>query len=136
MKIVHSTPPNIEIIKLTLPVKGDEVFCYGDTIYNPSGNEVPAEVEYHEHIHSKQQGDNPEMWWYNYLTSKSFRLAQELEAYGEQYRFISKHIKIQKLVNEALERIALALSGKEYGNLISFGEAKSKIRRYGKQENR
>ena len=132
MEIIKSFPPNYDIINFSLDPPKHAIYCYGDKIYNPSGRELTPDIEYHESIHSKQQGNNPDLWYNKYLTDKDFRLNQEIEAYGEQYLFIKEHIGDQKLRRWGLEKMALALSG-DYKLGISYGEVESKIRNYGKK---
>lgn len=131
MKILDEYPPNYRDIVDALGDVTGAVFCYGDTIYNPFAIEILPDIEIHEQVHSKQQGDAVNMWYHRYLTDAHFRLAQEIEAYGEQYNFIKK-LMGGSLLKWRLDQMAQALSGKEYGNIISYGEAISKIRNYGK----
>jgi len=131
MKIIKDKPPNYELIKLTLSPPEHAIYCYGNKIYNPSGKELTPDLEYHESIHSKQQGNNPDLWYNKYLTDKDFRLEQELEAYGEQYLFIKEHISNNKLRKWSLEKMAEALSN-YYKLNIPYQIAESKIRNYGK----
>ena len=146
MKILNTFPPNYDLIQIALDPEPHAIFCYGDTIYNPSGREITPDVEFHEEIHMRQQGNDINGWYTQYLQDPQFRLEQELEAYGEQYKYAKERIdamdelateqgkKLQvgknKLLTWGLESMALALAGVSYGNLISFGEAKSKIRNY------
>lgn len=132
MKIVKGFPPNYEIITLALNPNKDTIFCYGDTIYNPTGRKLTPDIEHHESIHSKQQGGDPESWWNRYISNKNFRLLEEIEAYGEQYIFAKEHGVKGRLLEWALDKMAESLSSEVYGNLISYGSAKSKIRNYGK----
>lgn len=135
MKIEKGYPPNFELIKAALPhAAAHHAYCYGDKIYVPDGHELPADIIFHEAIHSGQQGDNPNGWWYSYLTNPEFRLAQEIAAYGEQYLFAKNHIKHNGARRWMLESMARALSGLEYGNLIGYNEAEAKIRNYGKSK--
>lgn len=131
MKISLDYPPNYREIVDSLGDITGAVFCYGDTIYNPFSVEILPDIEVHERVHSGQQGDAIKMWYHKYLTDAQFRLSQEIEAYGEQYNFI-KNLMGGSLLRWRLEQMAQALSGKEYGHLVSYGEAISKIRNYGK----
>jgi len=133
MKIVHSRPPNYDLLALMLPVSDDFVYCYGDIIYNPSGKELPPDIIFHESIHKRQQGENIDLWYNKYITDPHFRFQQELEAYGEQYSFLCQHIQDPKFRAKQKESMALALSGEAYGNLVSYGEAESKIRNWAKR---
>lgn len=151
MKTINAYPPNYELIKLAMPATPDDaIFCYGNTIYNPSGRDIPPDQEFHEEIHGKKQLEiGVDNWWFLYLEDPAFRLSEELEAYGEQYAFACKHINAAaeiasdegkvlaagktKLLAYALDSMARALSGPEYGTLVTYGEASSKIRNYAKE---
>ncbi|MES2006870.1 MAG: hypothetical protein V4436_02045 [Patescibacteria group bacterium] len=129
MKIAKKYPPNIEDIRAVLTPSKGTVFTYGDTVYAPDleEDEMPEHLAVHENVHGRQQKD-PEKWWNQYLMDEKFRLEQELEAYGEQWAFINQQrIKnpIKKLI---LFSLARDLSGPLYGNMLSHGEAESKIR--------
>lgn len=136
MKISNHPPPNYELILTTFPIavlkKSKPIFAYGNIIYNPFNVNITKDVEIHEEVHEKQQGGNPDSWWAKYLMDKEFRLSQEIEAYGTQLAFIQKLIDSPSLANWKKEKMAEALSGELYGNLLSYGEAESKIRNYAK----
>lgn len=134
MKISTQFPPNYDLIRFAFPdcEKYRATFCYGDTIYNPFAVNILPDVEHHESIHSKQQGDRPDIWWNKYITDPQFRLEQEIEAYGEQYAFAKTLVKRVKMIDWLKGRLAMSLSGGLYGNLISYGEAEAKIRNYEK----
>lgn len=135
IKIEHAYPPNFEMIKAALPEANEtNVYCYGDTIYVPDGHQVPPDIIFHESIHSQQQGEDPDAWWYRYVTNRSFRLEQEVQAYGEQYRWVLQHVQGGAFRKWAKESMAKALSGPEYGNLLTLSEAESRIRRYAKAD--
>lgn len=143
----HEYPPNYDLIKAALNPEAHAIFCYGKKIYNPSARELDPSIEHHESIHCKQQGTDIDGWYFKYLTDPAFRLSQELEAYGEQYKYTKRSLEAlndameggKKLVigktdllSYALDSMAYALSGVSYGGLISFAEARSKIRNYAK----
>lgn len=132
MKIKNEYPPNFNMIQMYLPL-GDSkpIFCYGDTIYNPFEQEVTKDLEIHEEVHQKQQGNNIEEWWGRYLAEPEFRLQQEIEAYGTQYAFV-KQITHGELREWLKEKMAQALSGEMYGSIISYQKAESAIRNYAK----
>lgn len=132
MKIVNDYPPNYRAIVDALGEQPSAFFCYGDTIYNPSGREVPLDIEKHEEVHMKQQGDNPELWWFRYLSEPDFRFEQELEAYGTQYAIAKQAVGGGKLLEWALDNMSEAFASESYGSLISFAEARSKIRNFAK----
>lgn len=130
MKIIESFPPNYNLIVAALGPQPKALFAYNKIIYNPSKRTVTPDLEAHELIHLEQQGEAQDVWYTKYLTNPQFRLEQETEAYGRQYQFAKEHVADKKLLRWALENMAMALSGKEYGSLISFGAAISKIRNY------
>lgn len=148
LPIREELPPNYELIRMVLSPKPGAIFSYGGIIYNPHKRDIAPDLHIHEAVHARQQGDNPDAWWARYLQDPEFRLEQELEAYGEQYAFAKEHIEAQaqkaaeegkvlaagktQLLRYALESMAFALSGEEYGNLISYSEAASKIRNWGR----
>lgn len=132
MKVIEDFPPNYQDILAALGdvSKAKPVFCYGDTIYNPFRRKITIDVEHHEEVHARQQGDDPALWYVKYLMDRSFRLSQEIEAYGAQYHFAkSKGVK-GKLLSWLQDNLAWNLSGEAYGKLITYGEAVSKIRNY------
>lgn len=129
MKISNEFPPNYIELFDAFGEDTNAIYCYGDTIYNPHGKTITPDIEIHEQVHSKQQGDNPKLWYYNYITSGDFRLAQEIEAYGEQYKFVKPHLNA-KLREWAKDNMAKALSSKSYGNIISYRKAEQAIRNY------
>lgn len=137
MKTLEQFPPNYLEIQEAFPMidgeKHKPIFCYKDTIYNPFKINITPDLEHHESIHTKQQGDFPDIWWYNYIKDEQFRLRQELEAYGHQYKFVLDNIEDRKLREWGLNKMAEALSGEVYGNLLNFAQAKSKIRNYAKE---
>lgn len=131
LKISKDRPPNYYQIISALGEDKDAVFCYGDTIYNPNGRDITPDVEVHELVHSKQQGDNPESWYNFYINDPKFRLKQEVEAYGTQYLFIKKYVK-GKLLSFMKDKLAMALSSETYGNLVTYREAEKLIRTFKK----
>lgn len=132
MKTSTEYPPNYnEIIKVFPNLENHKpIFTYGETIYNPFKAELRPDIEHHESIHTKQQGDYPEVWWYQYLTDIQFRKEQEIEAYGEQLLFAKQAGAKGKLYDWIKEKIAQALSGELYKLDITYQEAESKIRNY------
>jgi len=121
-------PPNWERIKAVLNPKEEwqPIFCYGAEIYNPFNVKITPDREVHEKVHSKQQGKNPEEWWNRYLQDKSFRLEEEVAAYGTQLVFAQKYVR-GKLLDWARDKMAESLS--EHYNLnITFNEARCKIK--------
>lgn len=131
MKILNEFPPNYEDIKKTFPEMEvmKPVFCYEDNIYNPFNVRITPDLQVHEEVHSKQQGFNPADWWQRYLNDKEFRTDQEIMAYGTQLFFVSQSDIPKKRLEEYANSLAEQLSSGLYGSVLSFGEAKSKIKR-------
>jgi hypothetical protein len=121
-------PPNYDEIAKRFPVRGRQtvVFTYGDTIYNPLGRQLAADVIAHEEVHIKQQAEypgGPERWWTWYLLNSEFRLEQEIEAYRVQVSFARRaySTKDAKLIAAHCVR---TLSSPMYGGIVSSEEAK------------
>lgn len=143
MKIVKGFPPNIDEIRDTFKLSGREIFAWGDTIYNPQGGELPPWLVAHEKVHKGQQeamiheiaphtyiagAGGPETWWERYLRDTKFRFDQELEAHQEEYRVFCKHHPDRNQRRAGLKSLAKRLSGKMYGNMVSFDKAKRMIK--------
>lgn len=129
MHISTDRPPNYDAIAEKVDLSGKEIFCYGDTIYNPGEFSLTEPLIEHEKVHSVQQGDNPDGWWDRYLTDKQFRFLQELEAHRKEYHVARKLVKNREFHKRYLEEIVRRLSGPLYGNVVSRKEARKLIRR-------
>ena len=137
MKILVGYPPNYEEIIKKFDLRNVKpVFAYGDIIYNPHNCPIADHILVHEKVHEKQQLDTnfitdlgvkqqmtPKIWWKLYLEDKGFRLEQEIPAYQAQFKFVKKIVKDKNVVNNFLITIAKDLSGKMYGNMLSFEQA-------------
>ena|SRR3990167_6860710 len=130
MKIIKAYPPNISQIREYLTPPPQAVFAFGETIYNPSGDEIRADTKYHETIHFRQMKEYPssEIWWTKYLIDKDFRLKMEIEAYGEQVAFVKRHAT-NKEVKELLDEIGEALA-MHYNLGITKHQALTLVRLY------
>lgn len=126
MKIEIGWSPNWEEIQVLTPYS-DAIFCFGDTIYNPSGEKIPEDIQFHELVHSERQGINPKLWWIKYIKDEKFRLEEELHAFSLQYFFVKKYIGT-KAAKECLEEAATNLSSPWYNLSINYHQAHSKIR--------
>jgi len=131
MEILNQKPPNYEEIKRIINPPDNALFPWGDKIYNPSGKEIPPDIQFHEQVHIKQQKSfsDPSVWWTKWLLDKEFRRAQELEAFSAQLLFIKKFYPA-KAVKEALNEMAENLS-KNYKLGITISQANTLIRKYG-----
>lgn len=114
-------------------VQKEVLFAYGDTIYSPSGKNIPDYLITHEEVHQRQQTaiGGPKIWWDKYLSDDKFMLSQEIEAYHEQYKFYCAQEKELSLRYKMLMACATALSGPVYGNSIGKAHALFRIK-YGK----
>jgi len=131
MKISFDNPPhNIrELCEGAFDLSGAvPVFTFKDTIHNPHQAVISDHLVAHEAVHTKQQGEEPVKWWWNYLQDPEFRFAQELEAYRAQYAFAKGQIKDKNRLNKFLWSLAGDLSGSLYGGLSTHTEALRKIK--------
>lgn len=133
MKILSTFPPNYQQIKNAVNPPPDAVFPFGDKLYNPSGAEIPADIQYHEACHQKRQKEiGINIWWTKWINDKDFRLKEELIAFKGQLIFI-KATYPAAAVKEALDEMAENLS-KNYNLNISTHKAHSLIRHYGENK--
>jgi len=134
MKILTAYPQNYSEIKAIINPPEDALFPWGDKIYNPSGKEIPPDIQWHEQVHLKQQkNSSPEVWWFKWLNVKEFRQEQELQAFTSQLQFI-KRFYPKQAVKEALDEMAENLSN-NYKLDINKYEAEALIRRRIKETN-
>lgn len=134
MKIIIDKPPIWEeankLFKLEELNLGT-VFTYGDTLYNPFGADLSDDLIAHEEQHAKQQQHDDtcaKLWWKRYIEDPEWRLSQELEAYGAQYKCICRQQKDRNKQAKKLWELATILSGPMYGNMIQHGVAVQQIR--------
>lgn len=129
MEIVNQFPPNIDAIRRRFEMSGfpTAVFAYGDTLYNPTGIEIPADLMAHEETHQKQQAIyGLQDWWTRYLQDDAFRLGQEVEAYQAQVKYAQRNYPREHkrwLLNEIVRN----LSSKLYGKIVTKSQAKELI---------
>lgn len=136
MNIKNELPPNWDAITETFPAIKDAtrtIITYFPNVYVPytKVEVLPPDLAIHEGIHLKQQEEiGAEAWWSMYLKDQGFRLKQELEAYGAQYAFFRNYQNAIK--KHVIFRIASDLSSDMYGNIISYAEAETLIKKYAK----
>ena len=126
MQIVNEKPPIwAEVIDMIGATPRGAIFCWGDKIYNPDGIIVRDYLIAHEVVHEDQQRatGSPEAWWVRYLDDPWFRVQEEVEAYGAQYRFMCKRAKDRNMQTRILTDLARSLSGPLYGNAITHQKA-------------
>jgi hypothetical protein len=149
MKIVNERPPiwsaACDMIGAT---PRNVLFCWGDTIFNPDNISVPEYLVVHEEVHKWQQlallppqerldeqsayDKAASLWWSRYIDDPWFRVQQEVEAYGTQYRFMCKRVKDRNARVRILMDIARSLSGPLYGRQVSHSKAMEMIKSYAK----
>lgn len=127
--ILEEYPPHYKRYKEKFPdlEKSQPLFAWKNQIYNPFKAKITPDLIVHEKVHFKQQGNYPEEWLDKYLEDPQFRLEQEVEAYSAQYKYC-KELLPAKWSRKFLEGFARSLSGTLYNNMLSYGEAESKIR--------
>ena len=128
LRIVQEQPPIIDTARRVFRLPEGAIFCWGDTLYNPSGNLIDFPTMKHEETHSKQQGNDPDKWWQRYFTDNNFRKGQELEAYRVQYKEAQKLIKDRNALFRYVLRIAGDFASEMYGLNMSKGEALNLIK--------
>ena len=122
-------PPNIDAIREHLELTGDEIFAYGKIIFNPNKKLLTPDLLAHEAVHLEQQSGKTEEWWKLYLVDKEFRTAMELPAFQIQYRVAKQVIKDRNRLFNYLKQLAINLSGKTYGQMMTFSEAVEQIKK-------
>ena len=129
MRIIKGFPPNYAEIRAVFhPDPNSVFFCYGDTIYNPSGRPLSAELQAHEQVHSCQQAViTPVKWWDRYLVDIPFRAEQELAAHVKEYHTFCLRYDGAHGRERMLKAIAQRMSGPLYGHVMSYAEAKRLI---------
>jgi len=108
------------------------IFAYNGAIYNPADLDLPQDIIVHEMVHLAQQGDTEESataWWDRYILDVYFRIQQEIEAYGAQYRYAATIVKDRNRRYSLLRKLAESLSGPMYGNAIPFDSAITSIKK-------
>lgn len=134
MRVVKALPPNFEEIDAAFAVRGQPIlFAYGDTIYNPAGVDVPAELHAHEEVHGERQlTAGVDLWWKRYIVEAEFRLAEELPAHVAEYRALcrlhrGRWVSERNMRRTIAAHVARKLASPLYGNLLTTESAKKAI---------
>lgn len=129
VKIRFGWPQNIDEIRRIINPPLNAIFAWGDFIFQPNKEEIPADLIYHETIHCQRQKKylNPEIWWTKWLYSDVFRLDEEVEAFGAQCAFVKKYYK-NKALKECIDECAENLS-KNYKLKITIPQSHTLIRK-------
>ncbi len=101
-------------------------YTYGDVCYTPQP--LSKDLEKHEAVHTKQQGNDPDAWWDKYGEHAEFRYSQELEAYRVQYRYFKAVNGKIKAYNFA-KWLANQMASEMYGGMCTAHGALSDILR-------
>lgn len=131
MKIVEDYPPNIAMIEAALGPrrKPGTMFCYGETIYNPSGRPIPEPLIIHEGVHSaRQQEAGVDHWWARYVEDAPFRFDEETIAHMAEVRAFALQCRDRASRRIYARDAAKRLSGPLYGNIASFEDARAALR--------
>jgi len=127
-KIVRDYPPNYDRICRAFGVAGKRgiVFSWGDRLYVPDGDIVPAQLAAHEAVHGERQVGDIEGWWRRYMDDADFRLAEELLAHRAEYDWLMSGNRRQR--RGALKATAERLAAPLYGPMCSVTEARALLR--------
>ena len=135
MKVVHEQPPEWImkgcLDKFRVNDVEHTVWTYGDTIFAPGDDRMlPDHILAHESQHEAQQAayeGGKDAWWREFLANPRFRLEQEAEAYGAQYRFYCERVKDRNRRALFLMQIAGQLSGPLYQIAVTPSQARGMI---------
>jgi hypothetical protein len=128
VQIVNERPPIWDRAAEVFPLSGNEIFAFGDTIFNPGGWDIPVWLVEHEKVHQRQQDGDPEAWWDRYLIDEQFRFDMELEAHQREYRVYCANVKDRNAQVRYLTTVARKLAAPLYGSMVSVSEAKRRIK--------
>ena len=127
VRIIYDYPPVWgSVCKTFQIIPRNVIFAYGDCIYNPDQIDLPDYLVEHEKVHFGQQGHTQEgaaLWWGKFLRDPEFRVSQEVEAYGKQYRVMCSQTNDRERRVKILYSLAASLSGPLYNKAITQAEA-------------
>jgi hypothetical protein len=126
---IAGRPPNWSQIVAVMG-EPDQSFCitYAPFVYSLSGAELTPDLEVHEHVHLRQQGKRPDVWWTRWLMDIRFRRDQELEAYRAQMIALRQMYPDRNALMRIRVQIAGDLAGRPYGACMPFAEALAALR--------
>lgn len=135
MKIIFAKPPIYDEAQKLFKLDERETtfFTYGDTCYSPAGVAPDAAYIRHEETHADQQAHNDiaaKLWWQKYIADPEFRAEQEIQAYGEQYKFLCQRIRDRNQRFKWLHGFAKDLAGPMYASCVKYSVAVKRIRDY------
>lgn len=133
MKIINENPPAWIMTGCLnqFRVNLDHTFwTYGDIIYNPGKGTIPDHIIAHEETHMRQQEayeGGKDAWWKEYLANSRFRMEQEAQAYGEQYKFFCKYRKDRNERSRFLNSICDSFAGPLYQLALTKAQARAMV---------
>ena len=129
MRIVIDRPPNFARIAAVFDLRRypGAIFCYGNTIFHPTGAPLSDALIAHESVHSMRQGNDPEAWWERYLADPAYRLAEEIPAHQAEWRTFCAGGYGRQERRRYLAVIAGRLASPLYGGIISASRAREII---------
>ncbi len=128
--IIAELPPMFDQINAAFPINLKTVmFSWGDRIYNPGGLPIPSALIDHEAVHGERQlaFSSIEDWWYRYIESPAFRLAEETPAHRAEYQWLVAHALDRNQRRVALKKTAARLAAPLYGKIVTIAKARSLI---------
>jgi len=115
--------PYLQEFRNKFDITDETIFAYGEEIF--TNFNLPDDLLAHELKHCERQNKiGKDKWIKNYLERDSFRLNEELIAFSAQLN----SIKDRNERNEVRIKAARSLSGKLYGEIITYAEALNKLR--------
>lgn len=121
MRIVFDYPPLFDEIDAKFRVRGKPIiYAWGPLIYNPMGVRVPIQLQAHEAVHGKRQGDDIEGWWRRYIDDAAFRLAEEIPAHRAEYLVLATGAINRQQRRHVLRVTAKRLAAPVYGRMVSL----------------
>ena len=132
MKVIERKSGLWNLVKIVFPNVDlrKTFFTFGDSVFTPGY--ITEDLEVHEQVHTVQQKHSnlyAIWWWVKYIVSKRFRYSQELEAYGEQLKFL-RNRKDRNTQHRMLMDIARCLSNPLYNNMVSHNKAIEDLVKY------
>lgn len=129
MRIICERPPNFDDIVKVFPMADNPgiIFAYWNTIYNPSGGEIPIPLKKHEAVHCVRQGETEAgtiEWWDKYLKDIEFRYEEELLAHRAEYQSCVDLAPHRNARRKALKHIASKLASPLYGPMVTVKKAR------------
>jgi len=127
-EVVNDWPPNIEAIRVALPVTERNIFAYDHKIYKPGPGVLGPELIAHEKVHFAQQDEiGVAIWWILFIQDPSFRLHEEMPAHRREYRVFCKHNRDRNRQRWFLRLLGKRLAAPMYGGIIGVKEAMRQI---------